>query len=62
VEVIVLGGGVAKTPGLIARVAARTAQLGAGYLPGHARQRIEAPLHGENAGITGALMLAERLG
>ena len=62
VEVIVLGGGVAKTPGLIARVAARTSQLGAGYLPGHARQRIEAPLHGENAGITGALMLAERLG
>lgn len=62
VEVIVLGGGVAKTPGLIARVAARTAQLGAGYLPGHARQRIEAPLHGENAGIIGAMMLAQRLG
>lgn len=61
VEVIVLGGGVAKTPGLIARVAARTAQLGAGYLPGHARQRIDAPLHGENAGIIGAMMLAQRL-
>lgn len=61
VEVVVLGGGVAKTPGLIARVAARTAEIGAGYLPGHARQRIAAPRHGENAGITGALMLAGRL-
>ncbi len=62
VDIVVLGGGVSKTPGLIARVAARTGEIGAGYLPGHARQRIEAPRHGENAGITGALMLAERLG
>lgn len=61
VEVIVLGGGVAKTPELIEGVARRAAQIGAGYLPGTARQRIEAPLHGENAGITGALMLAASL-
>jgi len=61
VEVIVLGGGVCKTPGLIDRIAARTREIGAGYLPGRARQRIEAPLHGDNAGITGALMLAEHL-
>lgn len=60
-EMIVLGGGVAKTPGLIARVAARTGEIGAGYLPGHARQHIAAPLHGDNAGITGALMMAARL-
>ena len=60
VEVIVLGGGVAKTPGLIERVAARTRVIGAGYLPGHAHQRIEAPLHGDNAGIIGAMMLAQR--
>jgi fructokinase len=60
-EVIVLGGGVSKTPGLIERIAARTRQIGAGYLPGSARQRIEAPMHGENAGVTGALMLAARL-
>lgn len=61
VEVIVLGGGVSKTPGVIDRIAARAREIGAGYLPGHARQRIEAPLHGENAGITGALMLAAGL-
>lgn len=61
VEVIVLGGGVSKTPGLIDRIAARTRKIGAGYLPGQARQRVEAPMLGENAGITGALMLATGL-
>jgi fructokinase len=61
VEVIVLGGGVSKTPALIERVAARAHAIGAGYLPGHARQRIEAPLHGDHAGIIGAMMLAQRL-
>lgn len=59
VETIVLGGGVAKTPGLLDRIASRTTQLGAGYLPGGRRHRIEAPRLGENAGVVGALMLAD---
>lgn len=58
VEVIVLGGGVAKTPGLINRVSLRTQEIGAGYLPGGTRHRIEPPCHGDDAGIMGALMLA----
>ncbi|MFN4038115.1 MAG: ROK family protein [Erythrobacter sp.] len=61
VEVIVLGGGVAKTLGLIERIAARAQTIDAGYLPGGSRQRIEAPRHGDEAGIIGALMLASRL-
>lgn len=59
VERVVIGGGVAKTAGLVERIAARTAELAAGYLPGGARHRVLAPALGENAGITGALMLAE---
>jgi fructokinase len=59
VERVVIGGGVAKTAGLIERVAGRTAMLGAGYLPGGARHRVLAPALGEHAGITGAMMLAE---
>jgi fructokinase len=62
VETIVLGGGVAKTPGLVERIAARTGALDAGYLPGGTRHRIERPFHGDNAGIAGALMLAARAG
>jgi fructokinase len=62
VEVIVLGGGVSKAPALIARVAARTRAIGAGYLPGTVRSRIEAPQHGDHAGIIGAMMLAQQLG
>lgn len=58
VEVIVLGGGVAKTQGLINRVSLRTQEIGAGYLPGGTRHRIEPPCHGDDSGITGALMLA----
>lgn len=58
VERVVIGGGVAQTPGLAARIAARTTELGAGYLPGGARQRVTAPQLGDDAGITGALMLA----
>ena len=61
VEVIVLGGGVAKTPKLVERIAARTQAIDAGYLPGGSRQRIEAPRHGDNAGIIGALMLADQI-
>lgn len=58
-ERVVLGGGVSQTPGLVERIAARTAQLGAGYLPGAARHRVVRPGWGDEAGITGALMLAK---
>lgn len=58
-ERVVIGGGVAKAPGLVERVAARTRGLGAGYLPGTTRHRVVRPYHGEDAGITGAMMLAQ---
>lgn len=57
-ERVVIGGGVTKTAGLVERIAVRTAELGAGYLPGGARHRVQRPQLGEDAGITGALMLA----
>jgi fructokinase len=59
VERAVIGGGVAKTAGLVERVAARAAELSASYLPGGARHRVLAPQLGEDAGITGAMMLAQ---
>lgn len=59
VDEIVLGGGVANSPGLIERVAERAREMDAGYLPGGTRHRIISPRLGDNAGITGALMLAE---
>lgn len=61
-ERVVIGGGVAKTAGLVERIAERTAELGAGYLPGAARHRVTRPRLGEDAGITGALMLAAAAG
>lgn len=57
-ERVVIGGGVAKSLGLVERVAARTAELGAGYLPGATRHRVQHAFHGDDAGITGAMMLA----
>lgn len=62
VETIVIGGGVANTPGLTQRVAERARQLDNGYLPGGDRHRIIAPRLAGDAGITGALMLAEAAG
>lgn len=59
VATIVLGGGVMQTPGLLARVAARAAELGAGYFPGRDRQQIVAPGLGGQSGIVGAMMLAQ---
>ena len=59
VEEVVIGGGVAQTPGLVEKVAARARELDAGYLPGRKRHRIIAPRLGTDAGITGALMLAK---
>jgi fructokinase len=58
VERVVIGGGVAKAPDLVERVARRAAELGAGYLPGAARHHVQRPFWGDKAGITGALMLA----
>jgi len=55
---VVIGGGVANTPGLIERVAERARELDAGYLPGGTRHRIIRPRLGSDAGITGAMMLA----
>ncbi|WP_296718557.1 ROK family protein [Erythrobacter sp.] len=57
-ERIVIGGGVAKTGGLVERIRARTAELGANYLPGSACHHIRTPHHGDNAGIIGAMTLA----
>jgi fructokinase len=56
---VVIGGGVANTPGLVARIAARARELDNGYLPGGPRHGIRPPRLGGDAGITGALMLAE---
>jgi fructokinase len=56
---IVIGGGVANTPGLVERIAARTRDLDGGYLPGGPRHRVIRPRLGADAGITGAMLLAE---
>ncbi|WP_202391314.1 ROK family protein [Allopontixanthobacter sediminis] len=58
VEVIVMGGGVMKTPGLLDRVQHRASELGAAYFPGNTKHKIVAPGLGDQAGITGALLLA----
>jgi fructokinase len=60
VEEVVIGGGVAQTPGLVERIAARARELDAGYLPGSARHRIIAPRLGTDSGIIGAMLLAKR--
>jgi fructokinase len=59
VDEVVIGGGVSNTPGLVERVVERARALDAGYLPGGERHRIIRPRLGCDAGITGALMLAE---
>jgi len=59
VEEVVVGGGVANTPGLVERVAQRARELDAGYLPGSTRHRVIRPRLGSDAGITGAMMLAD---
>ncbi|HEX4849030.1 MAG TPA: ROK family protein [Novosphingobium sp.] len=56
-EIVVLGGGVMQTPGLIERVRQRCAELGAGYLPASARHQIVLPGLDQNSGICGALLL-----
>ncbi|MGB3796620.1 MAG: ROK family protein [Alteraurantiacibacter sp.] len=59
IERVVLGGGVMKTPGLLERVRLATAKAGANYLPGRDRQMVVPPELGEDAGIKGALLLAD---
>lgn len=58
-EIIVLGGGVMKTGGLLERVNHTASQLGAAYFPGGSKHKIVSPSLGQNAGLAGALMLAE---
>ena len=58
VEIIVLGGGVMKSAGLLARVDHRASELAAAYFPGGSKHRIVSPGLGQNAGLAGALMLA----
>jgi len=56
---VVIGGGVANTPGLVERVAERARALDAGYLPGGTRHQVIRPRLGGESGIVGAMMLAE---
>ncbi len=56
---VVIGGGVAQTPGLIERVAERARALDAGYLPGGKRHAVIRPRLDGDSGIVGAMMLAE---
>lgn len=56
---VVIGGGVANTPGLVERVAERARALDAGYLPGGQRHAVIRPQLGGDSGIVGAMMLAE---
>ncbi len=58
VEEVVIGGGVAQTPGLVEAVAERARSLDAGYLPGGERHAVIRPRLGTNSGIVGAMMLA----
>jgi len=57
---IVLGGGVMATPGLIELIRAEAVRLGAGYFEvGDATSLITLPALGDEAGLLGALALAE---
>jgi fructokinase len=60
VGTVVLGGGVMKTPGLLARVQDRAKALDAHYLPGRSRHVIRSPGLKEDAGAVGALLLGQR--
>ena len=57
---IILGGGVMKTPGLIARILVAAATLGGGYFAGRADTIIAPPALGENSGLLGAFALAQQ--
>ena len=56
---VILGGGVTGTPGLIGRVRRKAEELGKGYFRGRPGEIIVLPGLGENAGLLGALALAQ---
>lgn len=58
VQIIVLGGGVMKTGGLLERVNERASELGVAYFPGGSKHKIVSSGLGDNAGLAGALLLA----
>ncbi|MWV29251.1 ROK family protein [Aurantiacibacter rhizosphaerae] len=60
IERVVMGGGVMKTPGLAQRVQDLTQKAGGNYLPGRDRQSVVTPQLGDDSGIIGALLLAEK--
>lgn len=59
VERVVIGGGVMKTPGLIERVGTTARSIDQRYLPGGVRHQVVSPQLGNDAGIVGALLLAD---
>ncbi|RIV88904.1 ROK family protein [Aurantiacibacter zhengii] len=59
IERVVLGGGVMKSSGLLERIMSATGEVGANYLPGRDQQTVVSPFLGDDAGITGALLLAD---
>jgi fructokinase len=58
---IIFGGGVMGTPGLIDRVRQQAVALGGGYFPGDVAEIITLPALGNQAGLIGALALAQQL-
>lgn len=59
-EVIVLGGGVLNTGGLLDLVKKQASELDSGYFPGQSKHQIVQPGLGDDAGIIGALLLAKQ--
>lgn len=59
VEIIVLGGGVMQTPGLIDAIQNAAEKLDRGYLPIRTRQRIVLPEIAQGSGVVGSLLLSE---
>lgn len=57
-DVIVLGGGVMKTPGLLARIGEKLGAIDSGYLSRDVAAALAAPGLADRSGITGALELA----
>ena len=62
IEKVCLGGGVCKRKGLLDKVRKQTVHLLNGYLelPDDMSTLIDAPLYGDEAGLMGAIVLAER--
>lgn len=58
IERVIIGGGVANTPGLIDRIGEKVAAIGAEYLPGRKRHSVAQPFHLGDAGVVGAILLA----